>query len=242
MIILPAIDLLDGRCVRLRQGDFATSREVAGDPVKTAASFKEAGATWIHIVDLNGARGDKQINRDIILKIAAQSGLRVQTGGGVRDIDTVEYLLSSGVARVVIGTAAVTRPELVGEAAAQFGSDRIAVGIDAVEGFLKINGWLEEAKLDYLSAAARVSDLGAGVIIFTDISRDGELNGPNLRQLEALINTVSCPVIASGGVRDIEDLRALTNIGASGVICGKSIYTGDLDLREAYRIYGSGVI
>jgi len=235
VILLPAIDIQNGRCVRLYKGDFATSHEVAPDPMAAAAAFKEAGASWVHMVDLDGAVAGRRENSEVFLRVAGESGLLVELGGGIRDMDAVNYYLSHGIQRVILGTAAMRRPELVAEAAARYG-DRVAVGIDAKDGRVMVEGWLEEGGADYLSAASEMERLGAGALIFTDISRDGTLAGPNLEQLRALAEHVFCPIIASGGVKGLEDIRALKGLGIYGAICGKAIYSGDLDLTEAFKV------
>ena len=235
MILLPAIDLLEGRCVRLYKGDFSSSHEVAADPFAVAAGFRAAGASWVHMVDLDGARSGRRENSEIIVRVAAESGLLVEAGGGIRDMAAVDYYLSLGVERVVLGTAAVRRPEFAAEAIARYGK-RVAVGIDAKDGRVMVEGWLEEGGADYLEVASRMDAMGAGALIFTDISRDGALTGPNLAQLQALKERVSCPIVASGGVKDSGDIRALMGLGLYGAICGKAIYSGDLNLEEALKL------
>jgi phosphoribosylformimino-5-aminoimidazole carboxamide ribotide isomerase len=234
MILLPAIDIQNGRCVRLIKGDFATSHEVAADPLTTALGFKSAGAAWVHMVDLDGARAGRRENSDVFLKVADESGLFVEVGGGIRDKGTVAYYLDHGIERVVLGTAAVRQPELVAWAVARYGR-RIAAGIDAKAGRVMVEGWLEEGGADYLAVAIEMEKMGVGAVIFTDISRDGTLTGPNLAQLQALKAAVSCPVIASGGIKGIEDVLALAALGIDGAICGKAIYSGGLDLAEAIQ-------
>jgi len=239
MIIIPAIDIQQGRCVRLIQGDFATSHEVAADPLITALGFKAAGASWVHMVDLDGALSGRRENSDVFLKIAEESGLLVEVGGGIRDMETVDFYLRNGIERVILGTAAIRKPEFTAEAVARYG-ERIAVGIDAKDGRVMVAGWSEEGNADYLSVAKQMDGMGVGAVIFTDISRDGTLSGPNLAQLKALREQVSCPVIASGGIKGLEDLQALAVLDLYGAICGKAIYSGDLDLAEAIRGLFSG--
>lgn len=234
MILYPAIDLSQGQCVRLREGDFNTTETVAADPVETACAFLAKGARWIHMVDLDGALQGKGGNVDAILRVAA-TGAFVQAGGGIRSMETVEKYLAAGIRRVVLGSAAIDDPALVRTAAAAY-EDRIAVGIDAKDGFAKSGGWLVESNIHYLELAKRMEDAGVQTIIYTDIARDGMLNGPNLDQLEALKATIGCRVIASGGVRDLEDIRDLKNIGMDGAICGRSVYAGTLDLSAAVMI------
>ena len=237
MILLPAIDIQGGRCVRLYQGDFATSHEVAADPYETAARFKAAGASWLHMVDLDGSLSGRRENSAIFIRIASESGLSVELGGCIRDMETIGFYLDHGIARVILGTAAIRDPDLVKAAIGRYG-DKIAVGIDAKDGMVMAAGWTEEGHEAYLSMARRMDEMGVGALIFTDISRDGTLTGPNLEQLGALQGQVACPIIASGGIKDMQDIRDLSALGLYGAICGKSIYSGTLDLAEAVA-YGT---
>ena len=232
MYILPAIDIKDRRCVRLLKGDFATVHQVAEDPLETARSFQEAGAEWIHMVDLDGAKTGKRINGDIFEKVAAESGLKVELGGGIRSMDTLEEYFSKGVSRCILGSAALKDPEFVREAVKRYGY-RIAVGIDALNGQVAAEGWLEVSEISYIELARRMEDIGVQTLIFTDISKDGTLSGPNLEQLDALSQAVSCNVIASGGIREVGDIERLKERRLYGAICGKSLYSGTLDLAEA---------
>ena len=238
MILLPAIDLLDGQCVRLRRGDFDTAHRVAADPLETARSFEQAGAAWIHMVDLDGARTGSAQNQEIILRIARETSLLVEAGGGIRDMDTVAYYLQNGVSRVVLGSAALENPQLVKKAVEQYGS-RVAVGIDAKNGMVSARGWLSDSLTDYLSLAGKMELAGAGWIVFTDISKDGMMEGPNLSQLSQLRKRVSCRLTASGGIRSLEDLKALDAANIEAAILGKALYTGAIDLTEA--IHWAGV-
>ncbi len=218
--------------MRLYQGDYATAQQVAKDPVETAVSFREAGAEWIHMVDLDGAKSGSLENREIFVAVAKESGLPVELGGGIRDMKSVEYYLERGIARVILGSAAIRDPAFVQEAVNAYG-ERVAVGIDAKNGKAAASGWLEQSELDYRDLARAMEQIGVRTIIYTDIAKDGTLAGPNLEQLEAIDAAVSCNIIASGGIRSIEDIRALAVRGLYGAICGKSIYQGTLDLREA---------
>ena len=238
MILLPAIDLLDGQCVRLRRGDFDTAHRVAADPLETARSFEQAGAAWIHMVDLDGARTGSAQNQEIILRIARETSLLVEAGGGIRDMDTVAYYLQNGVSRVVLGSAALENPQLVKKAVEQYGS-RVAVGIDAKNGMVSARGWLSASQTDYLSLAEKTELAGAGRIVFTDISKDGMMDGPNLSQLSQLRKRVSCRLTASGGIRSLDDLKALDAANIESAILGKALYTGAIDLAEA--IHWAGV-
>ena len=232
MIILPAIDIKDKTCVRLYKGDFSTVEKVAEDPLETALSFKQEGAEWLHMVDLDGAKDALPKNRDIFLDVAAHSGLKVEVGGGIRSLDTVEAYLSGGISRVILGSAAVKDPELVFSAVREYGS-RIAVGIDAKDGMVAVEGWLDGSEVYFTDLAVQMEKAGVETIIFTDISKDGTLSGPNLSQLSALQKAVSCNIIASGGISDRKDIRALYQAGLYGAICGKSLYRGTLTLRDA---------
>lgn len=238
MIILPAIDIKDGECVRLVKGDFATVHQVAEDPVKTASSFRRAGAIWLHMVDLDGAVQGRRINQEVFTRVAEKSRLKVELGGGIRDFETIEYYLFHGVSRVILGSAALSSSDLVRKAAQSFG-DRIAVGIDAKERMVATHGWLSTSKVDFIEMAKRMEDCGVKHLIYTDISRDGTLCGPALEHLSELMQSVSCNIIASGGIAQLSDIEALTKAGLYGAICGKSIYAGTLDLKEAIAVGGN---
>ena len=232
MIILPAIDIKDGKCVRLYKGDFGTVHQVAESPLETALAFKKAGAEWLHMVDLDGAKTGLGANSHIFLEIAAKSGLKVELGGGVRDMETLDYYLSKGISRCILGSAALKNPQLVRKAVDKYG-ERIAVGIDAVNGMVAAEGWLEVSDVPYIEMAKEMEKIGVKTLIFTDISKDGTLEGPNFEQLAVLTNSVSCNVIASGGIRDLIHIRLLADMNIYGTICGKSIYSGTLDLASA---------
>lgn len=234
MIILPAIDIKDGKCVRLWKGDFQTAEQVAESYMDTAHGFAEAGAQWIHMVDLDGAKSAQPVNADIFLDVAKHTPLKVELGGGIRSLDTVEYYLSGGISRVILGSIALKKPRIVKEAVAEYG-DRIAVGIDAKNGKVAAEGWLDDSDVDYIALAREMIRAGVGTFIFTDISKDGTLSGVNAEQLSALADATrgQCNIIASGGVHTIEDIRICREMGLYGTICGKSLYKGTLDLREA---------
>lgn len=232
MLIFPAIDIQGGQCVRLVKGDFGTAHRVAEDPLATARAFRAAGAQWIHMVDLDGAREGRRVNAAIFEQVAAHSGLLVELGGGIRDMDTLTAYLERGIRRCILGSAALKDPAFVREAVRNYG-DRIAVGIDAKEGLVAAEGWLQTSEVTYLELARRMEDAGVRTLIFTDIARDGTLQGPNLDQLTALGSAVSCSVIASGGMRDLRDVAACRAAGMYGAICGKSLYSGTLDLAAA---------
>lgn len=232
MLIFPAIDLKDGTCVRLFKGDYATAHKVAENPLETAKSFEAAGAEWIHMVDLDGAKAKKPVNSDIIFDVAKNTNLKVEIGGGIRDMETIDFYLQNGVARVILGSVAIKNPSLVKEAVEKYG-ERIVVGIDAMNGKVAAEGWTDQSEIDYIDLAKEMEKVGVKVIIFTDISRDGMLSGPNLEQLDALNKAVSCDIVASGGISKIDDIEDCKNLNLYGTITGKAIYTGALDLREA---------
>ncbi len=232
MLIFPAIDLKDGRAVRLRRGDFSTVHQVADDPLETARTFCAAGARYLHMVDLDGARDGIRKNSAIV-RAAASAGLRIELGGGIRSSADLEAVFALGVWRAVIGSAAVSRPDFVREALAAWGPERIAVGVDAKDGLVRTAGWEENAGVDYLAFARQMEDLGVRHIIFTDIDTDGVLAGPAFDRLEALQKTVSCAITASGGVSSNADLRALRDRGLYAAIVGKAWYAGAVDLAQA---------
>ena len=232
MIVFPAIDIKDGSCVRLFKGDFGTVEKVAEDPLQTARSFEAKGASWIHMVDLDGAKDAVPINTEIFLDVARNTSLQVEVGGGIRSMNTVD--LSGGIRRVILGSAAVKDPALVREAVREYG-DRIAVGIDAKNGMAVVEGWLDASGAHYLELARAMENIGVKTLIYTDISKDGTLSGPNLQELATINKAVSCQIVASGGVTDLNDIRALKKLGLYGVICGKSLYKGTLGLSEAIR-------
>ncbi|NLX77103.1 MAG: 1-(5-phosphoribosyl)-5-[(5-phosphoribosylamino)methylideneamino]imidazole-4-carboxamide isomerase [Clostridiaceae bacterium] len=235
MIIYPAIDIKEGRCVRLLQGRFDDVTVYGDDPVQMAQRWVSSGANWLHIVDLDGARGGTSNNRNIILEIVKKFPVSVQTGGGIRTMEDIEQMVSAGVSRVILGTAAVRNPALVKEALMKY-PERIAVGIDAKDGKAAVEGWEQVSEYTAVDFAKRMEQLGCRVIIYTDISTDGTLSGPNLKAMKEMIDSVNMDVIASGGVSSLQDLKNLKSIGAAGAITGKAIYTGALDLSEALKL------
>ncbi|MBR6654564.1 MAG: 1-(5-phosphoribosyl)-5-[Oscillospiraceae bacterium] len=238
MYILPAIDLKDGRCVRLYKGDFDTVHQVAEDPLAVAAIFKAAGAEIMHVVDLDGAKSGERKNAPIVRSLCENSGLKVELGGGLRSMADLEEMDKLGVWRMIIGSAAVTAPDFVAAAVARFGSERIAVGIDALDGRVRTHGWVEDSGVDAYEFAEKMAALGAGTIIFTDISRDGTLAGPPIAELKRLCAGIGCGIVASGGVSGIEDIAAIKECGAAGAIIGKAFYAGAIDLSEAVKLAG----
>ncbi len=232
MIILPAIDLKDGKVVRLFKGEFDTVHQVADDPIATAQAFYDAGARYIHMVDLDGAKDGIRKNADIVRAVAQSVGLKVELGGGIRSMADLEDVFALGVYRAVIGSAAVSHPEFVKQAAAQYG-ERIAVGIDTKNGRVKTAGWIEDSGLDYLEFARQMQKIGVKTIIFTDIETDGTLQGPAFEKLAALQKSVDCNIIASGGVSNNGDIQKLAGMGLYGAIIGKAYYAGTIDLAQA---------
>ncbi len=238
MIILPAIDLKDGAVVRLYKGSFDTVHRVASDPMTVAQAFQEAGAKWIHMVDLDGAKDGVRRNADLV-RAVAKLGLQVELGGGIRSMADLEAVFALGVARAVIGSAAVSNPELVAQALKTYGAQRIAVGIDAHDGKVKTAGWEVDSGLDYLEFAQNMEKLGVKIIIFTDIETDGMLSGPSFARLQQLQQTVSCDLIASGGVSGNQDIVDLERMGLYGAIIGKAYYAGAIDLVQAIKDGGA---
>ena len=237
MIIFPAIDIKDGTCVRLYRGEFSTAHKVAEDPLETARRFASDGAEWLHMVDLDGAKDAKPQNAAIFCEIARETSLKVEVGGGIRSLETVEDYLSRGISRVILGSAAVRNPELVRTAVREY-RDHIAVGIDAKNGMAAVEGWLDTSEAHYLDLARAMEQAGVSTIIYTDISKDGTLSGPNLAELTAIDRAVSCNIVASGGISNLDDIIALRKLGLYGAICGKSLYQGTLNLKEAIRAAG----
>ncbi|MTK12048.1 MAG: 1-(5-phosphoribosyl)-5-[(5-phosphoribosylamino)methylideneamino]imidazole-4-carboxamide isomerase [Clostridiaceae bacterium] len=235
MIIFPAIDLRDGKCVRLYQGKFEESEVVGEDPLKVAMSFKESGAKYIHMVDLDGALNGEIKNLKVISEVVKTVGIPVELGGGIRNMETVDMLIEAGVSRVILGTAALKNPQFVMEAVKKYG-EKIAVGIDAKNEKVAVNGWLNVSNVDYIDFAKEMEKIGVKTIIFTDISKDGTLQGPNLEQLGKIQNSVSCNIIASGGIKDINDLKTINKMGIYGAITGKAIYCGNIDLQKAIEV------
>ncbi len=235
MIILPAIDIIDGKPVRLYQGDYDRKEIVADDIFETARSFADMGAEYIHLVDLDGAKSGSNQNHELVIEIANMLNIPVELGGGIRSFDTIKYLLDNGVSRVILGTIALEDEELLKEAVKVY-DEKIAVGIDCKDGKVYGRGWLSGSDLDYVEFAKRMEELGVENIIVTDISKDGTLEGPNLEMLKKLKETVSINITASGGIRDIDNIKDLVNINLYGAITGKAIYAKTLSLGEAIKV------
>lgn len=238
MILFPAIDLKDGVCVRLVRGDMEQATVFNADAGAQARDFEAMGFEWLHLVDLNGAFEGKPINASAVEAVLASISIPVQLGGGIRDLATIEAWLEKGVARVILGTAAVQKPQLVEEACKKF-PGRVAVGIDAREGYVAVSGWAEATRVKALDLALRFEDCGVAAIIYTDINRDGALAGVNVEGTANLAQHLTTPVIASGGVstlQDIIELKAEEGSGIAGVICGRALYDGRIDAAEALRV------
>lgn len=235
MIILPAIDIKDGNCVRLFKGDFSTVEKVASDYLETAKGFENAGASWIHMVDLDGAKEGRPVNTKIYTDVAEKTNLKVELGGGIRNLETIQEYLNMGITRVILGSVALKNPALVSSAVEKFGSEKIVVGIDAMNGMVATEGWLETSEVNYIELADKMISVGVKYFIFTDISKDGTLSGVNTEQLKALADATSgrADIVASGGVHTMADIIACREMGLYGTICGKSIYKGTLNLKEA---------
>ena len=218
MILLPAIDILSGECVRLYKGEYGTARRVAADALETVRHFEKCGAEYIHTVDLDGAKNGVRTNAELFVKLAASCSVPIELGGGIRDMETVDFYLSHGISRVILGSAALKDKDFCKRAVDKY-AEKIAVGIDAKNGKVSTSGWLETSDVDYI-----------------DISKDGTLDGPNLEMLSALKNAVDVDITASGGIKDIEDIKNLAKMNLYGAIAGRSIYDGTLDLEEAIRL------
>ena len=239
MILFPAIDLKDGQCVRLRLGDMDAATVFNDDPAAQARAFEAQGFTYLHIVDLNGAFEGKPVNAAAVEAILAAIRMPAQLGGGIRDIATVEGWLARGIRRVILGTAAVRDPAFVRDACKRF-PGRVAVGIDAKGGKVAVQGWAETSELTAVELARRFEDAGVAAIIYTDIDRDGAMQGPNIEATEALARAVTIPVIASGGVSRMADLIALRDTGViAGAISGRALYDGAIDLSAALKALSS---
>lgn len=242
MIIIPAIDLKSGKCVRLRQGKEDEVTIFSEDPVATAKKWAAKGAELLHVVDLDGAFQGKPQNLEIVKEIKRNIDIPVELGGGIRNLSTIDEIISSGIDRVILGTSAISNPSLIEEACQKY-RGKVFVGIDAKDGWVAIKGWVEVTNQKATQIAKRFEDYGVAGIIFTDIKRDGMLVGPNLESIKEIAQIVDVPVIASGGVstlKDIEDLLAIEQHGIQGVIVGKALYTGDVDLEEAVELTKKG--
>lgn len=231
MILFPAIDIKGGKAVRLYQGRFDKCEEM-GIPLEIAKEFEKTGAEFIHLVDLDGAKEGKRINSDIIKAIAEAVNIPVQLGGGIRTLEDLKAIFDLGVSRAIIGTAAYKDKEFLIKAVEKYG-DKIAVGVDAKDNKVALEGWLESTDMDYIEFSRQLEKIGVKTVIYTDISKDGTLEGANIEGLKALSNAVNMDIVASGGVKDLEDLLKINELNLYGAISGKAIYSGSLDLKEA---------
>lgn len=234
MIIFPAIDIKNGECVRLKKGDFDTVSKVFSSPLNAAESFFKQGANHVHIVDLDGSLKGSPVNRGVICEIKSKYDIFCEVGGGIREIEHIEYYLEHGIDRIILGTVALSDPDFLKRCVERF-DKKISVSIDALKGKVKTNGWIEGSDVDYIDLASDLEKEGVSHIIYTDIDRDGLLNGPNFDHLQKLKDTVNIDITASGGIRDLDHIRILKKMDLYGAICGKSIYSGTLDLAEAIR-------
>lgn len=231
MIIFPAIDIRNGKCVRLIQGDYNKEKVYNDSPINTANMWEEKGAQYIHVVDLDGAKTGNSINKDIIKKIAQETKVPVQVGGGIRSMEVIETYLNHGVSRVIIGTAAIQDPKFLKEAVAKYG-EKIAVSIDARNGYVATDGWTDTSTVKALDLIKTMENIGVQTIVYTDILKDGMLTGPNLEEQKAVNEATSMNVIASGGVSSIEDINNLKELNLYGAIIGKALYDGALSFES----------
>lgn len=234
MQIYPAIDIKNGQCVRLRQGRFDDMTVYGDDPMTVASKWVNSGATYLHIIDLDGARQGTSYNNEIIKRIVDKFNVPVQTGGGVRNMRDIEEKISLGVSRVILGTVAVKNPELVNEAVRAYGN-KIAVGIDAMNGRVAVEGWEELSQVSALELCKQMCSYGVKTIIYTDISKDGMMVGPNIESTKEIINATGANIIASGGITTMMDLESVEGIGAHGTIIGKALYQGALKLKDVIQ-------
>ncbi|MBG9985073.1 1-(5-phosphoribosyl)-5-[(5-phosphoribosylamino)methylideneamino]imidazole-4-carboxamide isomerase [Aerococcaceae bacterium DSM 111022] len=232
MIIFPAIDMLGGKPVRLYQGDYAQSEVVASDIVEQAKQFERDGATWLHMVDLDGAKAGRPENFDYVKKVKKATNLNIQIGGGIRNLETLEALFDAGIDRAILGTAAVKDRDFLVAAIEKYGA-KIAVGIDVLNGEVKVSGWLESTQRYLDEFAQEMADIGVQTLIVTDIAKDGAMSGTNLEMMKKLSDTLSLQLIASGGVSALDDLKALSDFDIYGAIIGKALYNGAIDLPQA---------
>lgn len=232
MRIYPAIDIIGGKCVRLKKGDYSQKTTYAENPIDVAKKWESLGGEFIHVVDLDGAKSGDMPNFELISNIAASVSVPIEVGGGIRDMQCVEKYLNAGVERVILGTSALRNPELVDEAVKKYGS-RIAVGIDAKDGMVAVSGWEDVSDVAAVDFAKQMESKGVSCIIYTDIATDGMLMGPNLSAMEEMVKAVNMDVVASGGVTSIKDVESLADIGVEGAIIGKALYTDNIDLKEA---------
>ncbi len=235
MILYPAIDIYDGQCVRLSRGDFSQSKVYFKDPLEAAKKWADLGAEWLHVVDLNGAAKGEPVNIKAIERIMTEIDLPVQIGGGIRTQDVAEIFLTMGAGRVILGSAAIEDPDLVQILTLKY-EDRVAISLDARDGKIALHGWTDVSTREVLTVAKEMQGLGVGTVIYTDISRDGMLTGPNFEAVEKMMRSVRLSVIVSGGVSSLDDIRRAKSLEAGGVILGRSLYEGTIDLKEALAL------
>ncbi|MQF70227.1 1-(5-phosphoribosyl)-5-[(5-phosphoribosylamino)methylideneamino]imidazole-4-carboxamide isomerase [SAR202 cluster bacterium AD-804-J14_MRT_500m] len=236
MEVIPSIDLQDGMCVRLYQGDFERQTVFSNDPMQVAKRWSDAGAVRIHIVDLDGSRDGVPSNLDLISSIAKSVNIPVQVGGGIRSIENVEFLIGNGVRRVVVGTVAVENPDLVEKMCIRWGPETVVVALDSRGGKVAVKGWLEGTQMDVLDLAQRMAGLGVERFLYTDISRDGTMTRPNFEAVRRMVNRTGLAIQASGGVSSLDDIRDLVLTGAEGVVIGSCLYRGTVDLVKAINV------
>lgn len=232
MIIIPAIDIIDGKPVRLYQGDYNKKEVVGQDVLKIAKNFEIAGAEYIHLVDLEGAKKGKLINNKIIIEVAKYVNLPIEVGGGIRTYENIKCLIDNGISRVILGTVAIENLDFVKRALDKFG-DKISIGVDCKNGYLCGRGWLKESKFNYIDFSKEMEKMGVDNIILTDISRDGTLQGVNIGMLKKLNENICMNITSSGGIAKIDDIRELKNLNIYGVIIGKALYSKHINLKEA---------
>ena len=235
MIIIPAIDIIDKSPVRLYQGDYGKKEVVGTSVLDIAKEFERLGAKYLHCVDLDGAKSGKKENAQLIVSLVKEVSMPIEVGGGIRSMEDIAYYLDNGIARVILGTAAISNVALLKEAISTYG-DKIAVGLDCKNGYVCGNGWLEDSDYYYIDFAKKMESLGVKTIIFTDISKDGTLAGPNMEMLQALKDAVNIQIVASGGIKDIGHIQQLKNLDIYGAITGKAMYAKTLDLKEALAL------
>lgn len=235
MIIFPAIDIIDSKPVRLFKGDFSTASQVADDALETAEGFVKAGCQWVHMVDLDGSLKKEPVNAETFIAVAKETSLKVELGGGIRTMKDIDFYINNDISRIILGSVALKNPQLVMEAVKEFGSI-IAVGIDTKNGYVATEGWTQSSNIYFTDLAKQMESVGVETIIYTDISKDGTLSGPNISQLQEINNAVSCNITASGGVTNLDDIVRLREAGLYGAICGKSIYQGTLNLKDAVEV------
>lgn len=237
MKLYPAIDLKDGKCVRLLQGDYNAVTVYGDHPAQMAKRWESLGAQYLHLVDLDGAKEGKGVNNQAIKEIIEAINIPVQLGGGIRTMESIKEKLDMGVDRVILGSVAVKNKALIEEAIKTFGPDRIVIGVDAKNGNVAIEGWLKVTELSALDFCMELKKIGVSTIIYTDISKDGMMQGPNIAETGKLVKETGLDIIASGGVSSLEDLKQIASIGAHGAIIGKALYIGAIDLKEALSLF-----